>query len=53
MFGIAIIIREQPGSRKLEYILMPIVVGVSLRTAGKIYYFDPGMDRYDARSGVL
>ena len=26
--------------------IMPIVVGISLRTAGKIYYFDPGTERY-------
>lgn len=25
---------------------MPIVVGISLRTAGKIYYFDPGTERF-------
>ncbi|MHB0939903.1 MAG: PSP1 domain-containing protein [Armatimonadota bacterium] len=32
---------------------MPIVVGVSLRTAGKIYYFDPGTEPYDRDERVL
>ena len=32
---------------------MPIVVGVSLRTAGKIYYFDPGTESYDRNERVL
>jgi len=32
---------------------MPIVVGVSLRTAGKIYYFDPGTAQYDRDERVL
>ena len=32
---------------------MPIVVGVSLRTAGKIYYFDPGIAQYDRDERVL
>ena len=32
---------------------MPIVVGVSLRTAGKIYYFDPGTAQYDRGERVL
>ena len=25
---------------------MPVIVGISLRTAGKIYYFDPGTEQY-------
>lgn len=32
---------------------MPIVVGVSLRTAGKIYYFDPGTEPYERDERVL
>jgi len=32
---------------------MPVVVGVSLRTAGKIYYFDPGDETYDRDERVL
>ncbi|HEX2948885.1 MAG TPA: stage 0 sporulation family protein [Armatimonadota bacterium] len=32
---------------------MPIVVGISLRTAGKIYYFDPGDEHYCHGERVL
>ncbi|MHB9024550.1 MAG: PSP1 domain-containing protein [Armatimonadota bacterium] len=32
---------------------MPIVVGISLRTAGKIYYFDPGEIEYHQGERVL
>lgn len=32
---------------------MPIVVGISLRTAGKIYYFDPEQTEYERGERVL
>lgn len=32
---------------------MPIVVGITLRTAGKIYFFDPGTDKYLRDERVL
>jgi len=32
---------------------MPIVVGITLRTAGKIYYFDPGTEHYLRDERVL
>jgi len=32
---------------------MPIVVGISLRTAGKLYYFDPGTAQYYIGERVL
>lgn len=32
---------------------MPIVVGITLRTAGKIYYFDPATDQYYRGERVL
>ncbi|HEY3377365.1 MAG TPA: regulatory iron-sulfur-containing complex subunit RicT [Armatimonadota bacterium] len=32
---------------------MPIVVGISLRTAGKIYHFDPGTEEYRRGERVL
>ena len=32
---------------------MPIVVGITLRTAGKLYYFDPGTEKYLREERVL
>ena len=32
---------------------MPIVIGVVLRTAGKLYYFDPGSEHYERGERVL
>ena len=40
-------------SQEIEAYTMPIVVGITLRTAGKLYYFNPGTEKYLREERVL